>query len=93
MGSVVTGPCRSDDRQRASHGIARRSLLRLVEATGEGFAVMSGLSVWGRPHTGQLAYPTRNFALGTPHVAMRLGPYLHLDAARDGRRMASEDSM
>ena len=80
-------------RQRASHGIARRPLPRPChEAAGEGFAVMSGLGVWGRPHTGQLAYPTRNFALVTPHVAMRLGPYLHLDADRDGRRMASEDS-
>ncbi len=24
-------------------------------------------------------YPTRNFALVSPHVAMRLGPYLHLE--------------
>ena len=38
-------------------------------------------------------YPTRNFALVGPHVAVRLGPSLHLELSqRDGWRMASEDS-
>jgi hypothetical protein len=50
----------------------------LIEAAGEGFAVMSGIDVWSRLRTGQVVLPDKEFRSSRPHVAMGEGPYLQL---------------
>jgi hypothetical protein len=81
------------------------SIASSSEAAGSGFAVMSGFLYGIASVTGQLSYPTRNFAdpcyqslnrdgVGRfrqpPHVAMGIGPSHPL--FREGRRMVSEGS-
>ena len=91
-GSVVTGPylhhCEGRGLPTALPAVYR---LALFEAAGEGFAVMSGSTHRIAPAQGNYS-PDKEFRSSAPHVAMRLGPYLHLAVGRGGWRMASEDS-
>jgi hypothetical protein len=50
---------------------------------GEGFAVMSGSARGVTSARGSCVYPTRNFALVSPHVAMGLGPSLRLSVGTE----------
>lgn len=89
---TVTGasPISGISRYRAIPELTGRGLptaspavyrLALDEAAGVGFAVMSGLSHEITFMQGNYS-PDKEFRSRAPHVAMRLGPYLHLRVLR-----------